>query len=74
MTIANPAGPIWFHPPRFWAVTKEMSQEEADRLLNEVIALAEIRDLDALRRFPFVSVEPYEPRARVSETAQLVHR
>jgi len=62
MTTANPAGPdrIWFHPPKFWAATREMSQEEADHLLNEVLALAEIRDVEALRKFPFVSVGPHK--------------
>jgi len=54
---------IWFHPAKFWAVTREMSQEEADRLLNEVMALAIIRDVDALRKFPFVSVGPYKRSA-----------
>jgi len=51
---------IWFHPAKFWAVTGGMSQEEADRLLNEVIALAIVRDFDTLRKFPFVSVGPYK--------------
>ena len=62
MTTTNPVGPdpIWFHPPKLWAATREMSQEEADRLLNEVLALAEIRDVEALRKFPFVSVGPYK--------------
>ena len=63
MTTANPADPIWFHPPQFWAATKEMSQEQADRLLDEVMILAETRDVDALRKFPFVSVGPHKRAA-----------
>ena len=51
---------IWFHPAKYWAATREMSQEEADRLLNEVMALAIIRDFDTLRKFSFVSVGPHK--------------
>ena len=51
---------IWFHPAKFWAATRGMSQEEADRLLNEVMALAIIRDFDTLRKFPFISVGPHK--------------
>jgi hypothetical protein len=57
-----PADPIWFHPPLFWAATKNLPQDEADRMLNEVIFLAEIRDLNSLQKFPFVSVGPYKAR------------
>lgn len=56
----NPAPRIWFHPPKFWAATKGMSPEQADRFLDEVLVLAEVRDLEALRRFPFVSIGPHE--------------
>jgi len=56
-------GPIWFLPHRFWAATRNMPKEQADRLLNEVIALAEARDLEALRKYDFVSLEnPYRKR------------
>jgi len=40
-----------------------MSQEQADRLLDEVMALAEIRDGAALRKFPFISVGPHKRAA-----------
>jgi len=51
---------IWFHPPMFWAATKGMSQEQADRFLDEVLVLAEVRDLETLRRFPFVSIGSHD--------------
>jgi len=60
MSPAIYADRIWFYPLKFWAATRKMSQEEADRLLNEVLALAEIRDVDALRKFPFVPVGPHK--------------
>ncbi len=62
MTTSNLADPIWFHPPKFWAATKDMPQDQADHLLSEVISRAEMRDLDALRKFPFISIGQHEPR------------
>jgi hypothetical protein len=59
--------PIWFLPHRFWAAARNMPKEQADRLLDEVIALAEVRDLEALRKYDFVSLEnPY--RRRITST------
>jgi len=64
MVEATKAGPIWFLPHKFWALTRNMTKEHADRLLDEVIALAEVRDLEALRKYDFVSLEnPYRRRA-----------
>jgi hypothetical protein len=54
---------IWFLPHKFWAATRDMPKQHADRLLEEVIELAEARDLDALRKYDFVSLEnPYRRR------------
>jgi len=55
---------IWFLPHRFWAATRNMPKEQAERLLDEVIALAEVRDLEALQKYDFVSTEnPYRKKA-----------
>jgi len=55
---------IWFLPHKFWAATRNMPKEQADRLLDEVITLAEVRDLEALRKYDFVSTEnPYRRKA-----------
>ena len=66
MTVDEKYDPIWFNPPKFWAATKQMSREDANNLLNEVIFLAEIRDLEALRKFDFVSIEPHRKRSIAS--------
>jgi len=56
--------PIWFLPNKFWAATRNMPKEQADRLLEEVISLSEVRDLEALRKYDFVSIEnPYRRKA-----------
>jgi len=61
--VAKP-DPIWFFPHKFWAATRHMPKEQADRLLDEVISLSEVRDLEALRKYDFVSVEnPYRKKA-----------
>lgn len=52
---------IWFNPPKFWAATKSMSQEDADQLMARIVVMAERRQLDALRKYDFVSVgSPYQ--------------
>lgn len=48
---------IWFHPPKFWAATKDMSPEQIELIMQEVLMLAEARDLQALAQFDFIRVE-----------------
>jgi len=52
---------IWFFPNKFWAATKGMPAEEANRLMEEVEKLAEAKDVEALKKYPFVFVgDPYK--------------
>ena len=52
---------IWFFPNKFWAATKGMSAEEISRLMEEVEKLAEAKDVEALKKYPFVFVgDPYK--------------
>ena len=55
MTPAHPE-PIWFNPPKFWAATKGISPQEVDALMDTLFFLAEIRNLDALRKFEFIGI------------------
>jgi hypothetical protein len=48
---------IWFNPPKFWAATRDMSPEQIELIMQEVILLAEARDLQALAQFDFIRVE-----------------
>jgi len=51
---------IWFFPDKFWRATKNMPPDEAANLMAEVEHYAEVRDIEALRKFPFVVVgDPY---------------
>jgi hypothetical protein len=57
MTSAVPEPePIWFNPPKFWAATKDMSPQQVDSLMDTLFFLAEIRNLDALRKFDFIGI------------------
>ncbi len=48
---------VWLIPQRFWAVTRNMDQNQADSLMQRVMELAERNDVDALRQFDFVVVD-----------------
>ncbi len=66
MVEVTKADLIWFFPHKFWAATRSMPKEHADRLLDEVIQLAEVRDLEALQKYDFVSLESRYPRKAVA--------
>ncbi|HEY4933586.1 MAG TPA: hypothetical protein VII23_18635 [Terriglobales bacterium] len=52
---------IWFFPDKFWQATKGMAQDEVSRLMEEVERYAEAKDVEALKRYPFVFVgDPYK--------------
>ena len=53
---------IWFHPPKFWAATKNMREEEREKLVAEVLRMAENAELDRLRQYSFISVGPFRKR------------
>jgi len=65
--------PIWFNPPKFWAATKDMSPQQVDSLMDTLFFLAEIRNLEALRKFDFIGIGHsylWRPRAgRANEKA-----
>ncbi len=53
---AQEADRVWLNPPKFWAATKFMSEEQAEQLMKEIARLAEDKDFEALQRFEFVSI------------------
>jgi len=55
---------IWISPQKFWAVTKNMSSEETEKLMDTVTRLAQEDRIDLLKKFEFISVgDPYHRRA-----------
>jgi len=55
MTAAD-LEPIWFNPPKFWAATRDMSAQQVDALMDTVFLLAEMRNLEALKKFDFIGI------------------
>jgi len=56
---------IWFFPDKFWQATKDMPQNEASSLMEEVERYAAAGDLKALSKYPFVFVgDPYKKKKR----------
>jgi len=52
---------IWFFPNKFWAATKGMPADEVNRLMEEVERYAEAKNVEALKKYPFVYVgDPYK--------------
>ncbi|HVO61305.1 MAG TPA: hypothetical protein VMT53_10240 [Terriglobales bacterium] len=68
MTLESDSSPevnqrerIWFFPNKFWAATKGMAKEEVSRLMEEVERHAAAKNLEALKKYPFVYVgDPYK--------------
>jgi hypothetical protein len=55
---------IWISPQKFWAVTKNMSSEETEKLMDTVTRLAQEDRIDLLKKFEFISVgDPYHRQA-----------
>ena len=53
---ATERSPIWLNPPKFWAATRDMSSKQVEVLMQELMLLAETRDMEALKRFDFILV------------------
>jgi len=52
---------IWFFPNKFWQATKGMPAEEVSKLMEEVERYAQAKDVEALKKYPFVFVgDPYK--------------
>ncbi len=52
---------IWFYPPKFWAATRGMSQQQIDELKDKLTRMAEEKDFNGLRQFDFIYIgNPYK--------------
>jgi hypothetical protein len=48
---------LYLVPQRFWAVTRNMNQQQAETLLEKVMELAAKHDVEALRQYDFVIID-----------------
>lgn len=61
ITEVNQRERIWFFPDKFWQATKGMPKDEVSKLMEEVERYAEAKNVEALRKYPFVFVgDPYK--------------
>lgn len=52
---------IWFFPHKWWQATKGMTKDEIALLMAQVEQDAENKNLEALKKYPFVFVgDPYK--------------
>ena len=54
--MTNPAQErIYLSPPRFWAATRDMNDEDLERFTNKIFRLAEEGKVEELGRYDFIS-------------------
>ena len=46
---------IYLNPPRFWAATRNMTEQDVEDLSNKLIRLAEQGKIDELSHYDFIS-------------------
>jgi hypothetical protein len=46
---------IYLNPPKFWAATKDMTDEAVEQLTNRLLRLAAERRIGELQRYDFIS-------------------
>ena len=47
---------IYLNPPRFWAATKNMTDQDLEQFTNRIVRLAEEGRVDELTRYDFISI------------------
>jgi hypothetical protein len=46
---------IYLNPPRFWAATKNMTDEDVEQFTNKIFRLAAERRVEELEQYDFIS-------------------
>lgn len=47
---------VWLIPQKFWSATREMSTEEAEKLVERLMFLSEVGDFETLQKFDFILI------------------
>lgn len=59
---SQPQDRIYLNPPKFWAATKDMTDQDVERLTDKLMRLAAQRSLQELAQYNFISIG-YRPAA-----------
>lgn len=56
------SGPIWIDPPKYWAAIQGKTDEEIEKMWDEILQLLQEEKFDLLSRIDFVTCigYPYE--------------
>ena len=52
--MTQPQERIYLNPPRFWAATRNMTDEDVDQFVNRIFRLAAERNVEELERYDFI--------------------
>ncbi len=73
--VSQPIEKVWIDPPKYWAATAGMSEHEIAVLLESIVSCVWAGDVQALRRFDFVSLEnPYFQWRKARKANQAEHQ
>lgn len=62
---------VWINPPKYWAATQNMTDEQKSELLDKVEKLVLAGDIPSLEKYDFVELNPATGHSRFAEpTAQ----
>jgi hypothetical protein len=57
---AKPIEKLWVLPTRYWSATNNMTREQIDRMVEQILECADRGDVEALQKYDFLSFEdPY---------------
>jgi hypothetical protein len=67
--MPTPIKKLWVFPPKYWAATERMTEDEKERIIQKILDLAERGDTQALKQFDFLSFEESSSLREKSATA-----
>ena len=69
--VTNSSERVWINPPKFWAATKQMSTEEAEKLVEKLMSLSEVGDYETLQKFDFIKIGVASTRHKTDQDTSL---
>ena len=69
--VTNSSERVWINPPKFWAATKQMSKEEAEKLVEKLMSLSEVGDYETLQKFDFIKIGSASARTKPGQGSSL---
>jgi hypothetical protein len=65
--ISKPIEKLWVLPTKYWTATSNMTPEQIDRMVEEILEFADHGNIEALRKYEFLSLEdPYLQQKRAA--------